>query len=109
MQTYLLAKLLAALLLDVLVQQAEEQNPELFQSLQRPVSVWRLEALLWWGIRDWIVGSFSLKKILTALPSLRRYLNSVADHKKNHLPELPQELKREIRKECRDKPTFSPH
>jgi hypothetical protein len=73
-QTYLLAKLLAALLLDALVQQAEEQNPALFQSLQRPVSLWRLQALLWLGIREMIVGRLSLTKILAALPSLQRYL-----------------------------------
>ena len=42
-QTYLLAKLLAALLLDRLVQQTEADNPELFASLQRPVSIWRLQ------------------------------------------------------------------
>jgi LPS sulfotransferase NodH len=35
-------------------------------------------------------------------PSLRRYLNSVADHKKNRLLEIPQKLKLEIRKECRE-------
>ena len=35
-------------------------------------------------------------------PSLRRYLNSVADYKKNRLPEMPQQLKLEIRKECRE-------
>lgn len=73
-QTYLLAKILAALLLDTLVQQAEEQSPEMFGSLQRPVSLWRLQDLLWLGIRDTIVGSFSLSKILAALPSLQRYI-----------------------------------
>jgi hypothetical protein len=73
-QTYLLAKLLAALLLDRLVQQAEEQNQPLFQSLQRPVSLWRLDALLWLGIRDLVVGPLSLTRIFAALPSLQRYL-----------------------------------
>lgn len=73
-QTYLLAKLLAAVLLDRFVQKAEEQTPQLFQSLQRPVSLWRLQALLWMGIRDWIVGPFSIDRILAALPWLHRYL-----------------------------------
>lgn len=73
-QTYLLAKLLAALLLEHLVQQAEEQYPTLTQSLQRPLSLWRLHALLWLGIRNLIVGQCSLLSILSALPSLRRYL-----------------------------------
>ena len=73
-QTYLLAKLLAAVLLDRFVQKAEEQTPQLFQSLQRPVSLWRLQALLWVGIRDWVVGPFSIDRILAALPWLHRYL-----------------------------------
>lgn len=73
-QTYLLAKLIAAVLLDRCVQKAEEQTPQLFQSLQRPVSLWRLQALLWMGIRDWIVGPFSIDRILAALPWLHRYL-----------------------------------
>ncbi len=73
-QTYLLAKILAALLLEHLTQQAEEQYPALTQSLQRPLSLWRLHALLWFGIRNLIVGQCSLRSILAALPSLRRYL-----------------------------------
>jgi hypothetical protein len=73
-QTYLLAKLLAALLLDQQVQQAEEQAPNLFQSLQRPLSLWRLQALLWVGLRNDIIGHISVAKILTALPALQRYL-----------------------------------
>lgn len=35
-------------------------------------------------------------------PSLRRYLNFVADYKKNRFPEMPSELKLKIRKECRE-------
>lgn len=73
-QTYLLAKLLAAVLLDRLVQKAEQQTPQLFQSLQRPLSLWRLQALLWIGIRDWIVGPLSIDRIFAALPWLQRYL-----------------------------------
>lgn len=73
-QTYLLAKLLAALWLDQLVQQAEEQTPQLFQSLQRPTSIWRLFDLLLLGLRTTIVGPFSLARILANLPGLQRYL-----------------------------------
>lgn len=72
-QTYLLAKLLAAVLLDRLVQHAEEQHPALFTSLQRPVSLWRLHALLGWGLRAWILGPISLDRIFLALPWLGRY------------------------------------
>jgi hypothetical protein len=73
-QTYLLGKLLAAVWLDQLVQHAEEQQPQLGQSLQRPVSLWRLSSLLWIGLQDMIVGAFSLARILKAIPLLARYL-----------------------------------
>lgn len=73
-QTYLLAKLIAAVLLDRLVQQSEEQYPHLFASLQRPVSLWRLHTLLWWGIRAWIIGPIALDRIFLSLPWLGRYL-----------------------------------
>jgi hypothetical protein len=35
-------------------------------------------------------------------PSLRRYLDSVADYKKNRLPEMPRELRLRIGQECRE-------
>jgi hypothetical protein len=73
-QTYLLGKLLAALLLDQLVIEAEEQNPTWFQSVERPVSPWRLQALLLLGIRNLIVGPLSLERIQSDLPALCRYL-----------------------------------
>lgn len=73
-QTYLLGKLLAALLLDQLILCAEEQQPDLFKSVHQPLSIWRLTHLLWQGIRDLVVGPFPLFKILAALPTLVRYL-----------------------------------
>jgi hypothetical protein len=84
-QTYLFAKLLAALLLDQLVQQAEEQAPELFKSLQRPTSIWRLRNLFFLGLRNMIVGPFSLARILTNLSHLNRYL---CDTPRNRIQQL---------------------
>lgn len=73
-QTYLLAKLLAALWLDQLVQQAETSAPALFQAPQRPLRLWRLHALLWAGLRASLVGPLSLSNRLAALPRLRRHV-----------------------------------
>jgi len=81
-QTYLLGKVLAALLLDQFILHAEEQQPALFQSVHRPESIWRLTDLLWQGLRNLIVGPFSILKILWALPSLDRYLR-VTHRKRN--------------------------
>jgi Transposase DDE domain len=84
-QTYLLGKLLAALLLDQLLQATEEQQPDWFAAPQRPVSLWRLSALLWAGLRDLLVGRFSLARILAALPYLRRYLCDPPRHRAQQL------------------------
>lgn len=73
-QTFLFGKLLAALLLDQCVHRTTQLQPDWFASLRRPVSLWRLHALLWLAIRDLILGSFSLALILKALPLLQRYL-----------------------------------
>lgn len=81
-QTYLLGKLLAALLLDELAAQAEERTPAACQSLQRPLSLWRLHALLLVGLRHEIIGSLSISQILAAMPHLQRYLRD-APRKRN--------------------------
>jgi hypothetical protein len=51
-------------------------------------------ARLYWALRLPDFGKFE--------PILRRYLNSIADYKKNRLPETRQEMKLKIRKECRE-------
>jgi len=72
-QTYLLAKLLAALLLDGLIQQVQCQQPAWFRSLERPVSLWRLTACLWEGLCQLIRGHLSLERLFQVLPKLQRY------------------------------------
>jgi omega-hydroxy-beta-dihydromenaquinone-9 sulfotransferase len=47
-----------------------------------------------------LYGGLNLPDFRQFEPSLRRYLNSVAAHKKNRFAEMPQSLKLEIRKEC---------
>lgn len=73
-QTYLLAKLLAAMLLDCLIHQVQVQQPDWFRSLQRPVSLWRLTACLWFGLCHSICGTLSLERLFLMLPGLQRYL-----------------------------------
>lgn len=73
-QTYLLAKLLAALLLEHFVLQVRAQQPAWFAAPRRPLSLWRLSVLLWSALRNLIVGHLSFLQILTALPFLQRYL-----------------------------------
>lgn len=72
-QTDLLAKLLAALLLEGLTHQVQQQQPDWFGSLERPVSPWRLTAWLWEALRQLIYGRLSLERFFQVLPQLQRY------------------------------------
>ncbi|MDI6770369.1 MAG: hypothetical protein QMD04_11945, partial [Anaerolineales bacterium] len=73
-QVYILAKLLAALIIDQLVRKVQACYPEWFSNVQRPISLWRLTILLYESIADSIRGTITLPMILTALPNLQRFL-----------------------------------
>jgi hypothetical protein len=72
-QTYLLGKLLVALILDELIQYVFSRQPDWFLSLDRPLSMWRLTQDLWESLRQWILGSLNWIRFLSFLPALRRY------------------------------------
>lgn len=72
-QTYLLGKLLAALMVDEMTRQVSLQQPDWFTSLDRPISVWRLTVCLWESLRLMIYGRFDPIRIFHVLPALRRY------------------------------------
>ena len=73
-QTYLLGKLLGALLLDELTQASVTRVPAWFTSLERPVSPWRLSACLYELLRSIVRGQISLVRLLETLPRLQRFL-----------------------------------
>jgi hypothetical protein len=73
-QTYLLAKLLAALWADQLLLTTHELRPEWFNSLERPVSLWRLSTWVWAQLQRWVQGPITWTQILAAVPRLQRYL-----------------------------------
>jgi hypothetical protein len=73
-QTYLLAKLLAALMVEHMMAAVYVRVPDWFVSPQRPVSVWRLTALFWDQLRQHICGQLSITTFLEYLPRLRRFL-----------------------------------
>ncbi len=73
-QTYLLGKVLAALIIEAMADQATQRCPTLFTDTQRPVSAWR-----WTRIgRDFLFqavrGQISWHHFLDKLPNLARYL-----------------------------------
>ena len=73
-QTYLLGKLLAALMLDVMTDAATQRYPDLFNQTQRPLSMWRWMTtgrdFLYAAVR----GHISWRHFLACLPDLKRYL-----------------------------------
>ena len=73
-QVYLLSKLLAALMLERLQGQIAQQYPDWFTDTHRPLSLWRLTALLWDHFRSTIRGNITLDQIMEVFPLLRRYL-----------------------------------
>jgi hypothetical protein len=73
-QTYLLAKLLAALLVDQWLLGAQALAPEWFSSVERPVSVWRLSGWAWAHLLRCVQGTITWAQIVAAWPRLRRYL-----------------------------------
>jgi hypothetical protein len=73
-QTYLLAKLLAALWLEDLVQDVATTVPDWFSTLERPVSLWRLTQCLWTQLQRTVQGTIHGSQIRAALLRLRRFL-----------------------------------
>ncbi len=73
-QTYLLGKLLAALLLDTIVHGAQAIVPDWFTSQHRPVSLWQLSQLFWTQLQRSLQGTITWAQLQAALPALQRYL-----------------------------------
>src|ERR1051325_8145705 len=69
-QVYLLAKLLAALVLEQLQGHLTTHYPEWFASQERPLSVWRLTALLCAELRQSVRGQLTLTPLLTVFPKI---------------------------------------
>lgn len=75
-QTYLLGKLLMALLLDELLQTVRQRQPDWWLDTHRPLNVWRLTQLGRDALTAIVRGSVSLARMLDCLPRLSRYLRT---------------------------------
>jgi hypothetical protein len=75
-QTYLLGKMLAALLIDQSIQQVAVRQPDWLTAPERPASVWRITAWFLDCFRDLVRGDLNWDMVLESLPSLKRYLCS---------------------------------
>jgi hypothetical protein len=74
-QTYLLTKLLAAILVDRLRSEVAHQLPDLFDHAHRPISLWRLDVYLIQTLLSWVIGPLpSWQQVLDKLALLDRYL-----------------------------------
>ncbi len=87
-QTYLLAKLIAAVLIDELRTGGQLLLPAWEGSDPRPVSLWRLDAWLIGCLCQWVVGDLpSAEQVEHMAPRLQRYL---VDRHKNRPQQLAQ-------------------
>jgi len=73
-QTYLLGKLLGALLVEALNQQVHIAQPDWWTDIERPINHWCLTRLAWHILADAIRGPLTWMQVLSSLPSLRRFL-----------------------------------
>jgi hypothetical protein len=73
-QTYLLCKLLAALVVDQIILQMQERDPIWFESKVRPASIWRLTCLAKDYIVEAICGPPPTEFDQLILPGCERYL-----------------------------------
>lgn len=73
-QTCLLGKLLLVVLCDALSSTLRSDAPDWFTTCQRPVSPWRLTALVYQHLRQVILGTITWASVLAHLPQLQRFL-----------------------------------
>lgn len=84
-QTYLLGKLLGAVLGDALTRGVQVRRPEWWAEPARPVSLWRLLRLWAEWLRAAILGPVSLAAIQKNLPRLARYLRDTPRQRRQQL------------------------
>ena len=73
-QVYLLGKLLGVLLMERIQLRLYQSHRAEFLSPTRPLSYWRLDALLWQEVSLLIRGPLLLDRIIAWFPKLLRYL-----------------------------------
>lgn len=73
-QTYLLGKLLAALIIDAMNNTVVDIQPDWFLSSTQPVSVWRLTGLSWMCFCQLVSGVITAAMIRSHLSRLHRFL-----------------------------------
>ena len=83
-QSYLLAKLLAALCLDEITRRVGTPLDTWLGDEQRPLSAWRWTALAWEALRSSVRGPLTLADVLAALPKLRRFLCDTPRLRRQH-------------------------
>lgn len=86
-QTYLLGKLLGALLLEKVLGQLHTGVPADWDLEARPLSHWRLSAICWPILQTLIRGNLTLAMLLHAMPRLHRFLSDGPRKRRSQLAE----------------------
>lgn len=74
-QVYLSSKILGIILMERIQLMLIARYPQAFNSQERPISLWRLNALLWDDLRRLVRGAVTLQKIRAVFPDLLKYLS----------------------------------
>jgi hypothetical protein len=73
-QTYLLGKLLAIVLLDMLTEDVTQSVPDWLTSLDQPISPWRLAKVIWRLLHSILLGPVTWGELRDKLREMRRLL-----------------------------------
>jgi hypothetical protein len=92
-QTYLLTKLLAAVLVEALTGRMAQQVPAWWEDVARPVSVWRVEQWWWEALRQAVIGRLILRDWAVLLPRLQRYFCDAPRQRPQQLAHARQRLR----------------
>jgi hypothetical protein len=84
-QAFLLAKLLAAILIEGLLAQAYPSLPDWFVAVERPLSLWRLTHFGYFELHRLVAGECSLARFFQLLPTLTRYFCASPRKRKQQL------------------------
>jgi hypothetical protein len=95
-QTYLLGKVLTALIIDTMSNEAAQRYPTLFDPIKRPVSPWRWTALCHDILHSAIRGPISWQRLLDKLPDFERYLCITRRHDRPYQVRVAKNLLRRL-------------
>jgi hypothetical protein len=95
-QTYLLGKVLVALLMEVMTDQAMQRHPDMFIGPHRPISPWRWTKTCHTFILAAVRGHITWERLIDNLPALKRYLCISSRHDRPYQVSIARDLLKQL-------------